>query len=84
MSCDKLVQWTSPVAAAFLAAAGTSTTNGNTMDVVEFRRSRESDFNCMTLSKEGTLLAAGTVDCMITVWDVIRDGLDAAMSLITV
>ena len=59
MSADKLIQWTSPLQQSRLK-----------MDLVEFRRSREADFNCMSLSKAGDLLAAATVDNMITVFEV--------------
>ena len=40
------------------------------MEVDEFRRTREADFNCMALAKDGSKLAAGTTDRIITVWDV--------------
>ena len=32
-----------------------------------------SDFNCMALSNSGVLLAAATVDCIVTVWDLANN-----------
>ena len=61
MSADKLILWESPVEA---------TPETLNMDVVEFRRTRAGDFHCMALSHLGHRLAAGTVDHMITLWDV--------------
>ena len=46
------------------------------LGILEFKRTRLADFICMTLCREGheieedlTLLAAGTVDNIITIWD---------------
>ena len=61
MSADKLILWESPVGAK---------TGFLNMEVVEFRRTRAEDFHCMALSNSGQRLAAGTVDHMITLWDV--------------
>ena len=66
MSGDKLLQWTLPLP----SSSGNSTKK---MEVVEFRRSRDSDFNCMALSNSGALLAAATVDCIVTVWDLANN-----------
>lgn len=57
MSMDKLIRWDSPL-------------QRDCMEVVEFTRNRESFFNCMTVSGSGKMLAAATVDNMITVWEV--------------
>ncbi len=60
MSADKLVQWESPV----------RRRRGVSLEIEEFHRTREANFNCMALSKKGQKLAAGTVDRIVTVWDV--------------
>jgi WD40 repeat protein len=59
LSSGKLLLWNAP------------TPNcGHCLDVIEFRRSRTSDFVCMKLSNNGRILAASTVDNIVTVWDV--------------
>ena len=85
MSPDKLIKWTSPTAmlaqmgqarGGFTAPVGgaRSKTAGNSnlslsMNELEFVRTREADFNAMTLSEEGDKVVAATVDNMITVWN---------------
>ena len=57
MSSEKLLLWNTP-------------TPNSEHDVIEFRRSRISDFVCMKLSSNGRMLAASTVDNIVTIWDV--------------
>lgn len=56
MSADKLIMWDSPE------------TPSSPMNMVEFNRTRSANFVCMKVCSSGQLLAAGTVDNMVTVW----------------
>lgn len=57
MSSHRLVMWDSPL---------TASAASNGLNIMEFRRAKQSDFICMKLSPN--FLAAGTVDNIITIW----------------
>ncbi len=69
MSADLLIRWDSPASTRF-ADSRDSMSRSFSMDFDQFTRTRKADFNCMALSSDGVFLAAGTVDRIITVWDV--------------
>ena len=81
LSADKLICWNNPIVST--SSKGTTTTidafnnvASGDLGVLEFKRTRLADFICMNVGNEGhdtegdlTLLAAGTVDNIITIWD---------------
>ena len=85
LSADKLICWNNPIVPSNVDISRTSNPNGilskdnfisAELGLLEFKRTRLADFICMKVGKEGhetgdelTLLAAGTVDNIITVWD---------------
>ena len=61
MSANKLIMWDSPITSDISKAGG--------LDVVDFKRTRRSDFICVKLSNSnGDYLAAASNDNIITIW----------------
>ena len=80
LSADKLICWNNPIFSDSTKdnSAKNYAFNVGSRDlgVLEFKRTRLADFICMNVGNEGhdtegdlTLLAAGTVDNIITIWD---------------